>query len=148
MILFLDFDGVLHAASNHANSQEQFKRLPLLENWLRANLDVDIVISSSWREDLEFEALVQLFREDLRHRVIGKCPIILLTEDMNYYRFEEIKSWLKLEKYDGLWLALDDATHEFPPYFDKVVVCQKNIGIDDMVLKMSNDKYCEPKSSL
>ena len=141
MILFLDFDGVLHAASNHANSQEQFKRLPLLENWLRAHLDVDIVISSSWREDLEFEALVQLFSEDLRHRVIGKCPIILLTEDMNYYRFEEIKSWLKLEKYDGLWLALDDATHEFPPYFDKVVVCQKNIGIDDMYLLLGTDGF-------
>lgn len=90
MILFLDFDGVLHAASNHATPQEQFIRLPLLENWLRAHLDVDIVISSSWREDMEFEALVQLFSEDLRHRVIGKCPIIPLTEDMNYYRFEEI----------------------------------------------------------
>ena len=95
---------------------------------------------------MEFEALVQLFSEDLRHRVIGKCPIIPLTEDMNYYRFEEIKSWLHLKKYDGLWLALDDATHEFPPFFDRLVVCQKHIGIDDSVIKKLTTKFKELKS--
>ncbi|NOT14515.1 MAG: hypothetical protein HOP21_02835 [Methylotenera sp.] len=118
MILFLDFDGVLHSALNAAGHPDDFNKLPLLENWLREYPEVDVVISSSWREIKRMEALREIFSEDLRQRVVDKCPIIPINEETNYYRYEEILTWIKLIKYDGLWLALDDAAHEFPPFFD------------------------------
>ena len=146
MILFLDFDGVLHSALNAAGHPDDFNKLPLLENWLRQYPEVDVVISSSWREIKRMEALREIFSEDLRQRVVDKCPIIPINEETNYYRYEEILTWIKLIKYDGLWLALDDAAHEFPPFFDRLVVCQKNIGIDDSVIKKLTVKFKELKS--
>ena len=146
MILFLDFDGVLHPSSIAADHPDDFSKLPLLENWLRQYPEVDIVISSSWREILRMEALREIFSEDLRHRIVDACPIISINEETNYYRFEEIMTWIKLEKYDGLWLALDDATHEFPPFFDRLVNCQKHIGIDESVIKKLTIKFKELKS--
>jgi hypothetical protein len=47
MILFLDFDGVLHAAGNTPGGLDNFKKLPLLEAWLREHDHVNVVISSS-----------------------------------------------------------------------------------------------------
>ena len=146
MILFLDFDGVLHSAFNAVGHRDDFNKLPLLEGWLRQYPEVDIVVSSSWRELMEIGALREIFSEDLRHRVVDACPIISINEEANYYRYEEIISWIKLKKYDGLWLALDDAAHEFPPFFDRLVVCQKNIGIDDSVIKKLTVKFKELKS--
>ena len=45
-LLFLDFDGVLHPT--HFAGEDPFNRADLLEEVL-ANLQVEIVISSSWR---------------------------------------------------------------------------------------------------
>lgn len=146
MILFLDFDGVLHSALNAVGHSDDFIKLPILENWLRQYPEVNIVISSSWREIMRMEALREIFSEDLRHRVVDACPIIPIDQEINYYRYEEIMTWIKLQKYDGLWLAIDDATHEFPPFFDRLVVCQKNIGIDNSVIKKLTVKFKELKS--
>ena len=146
MILFLDFDGVLHSTSNAIGHRDDFNKLPLLENWLRQYPEVDVVVSSSWRELMKIEELREIFSEDLRHRVIDTCPIISINEETNYYRCEEILGWIKLKKYEGLWLALDDATHEFPPFFERLVVCQKHIGIDESVIKKLTIKFNELKS--
>jgi hypothetical protein len=146
MILFLDFDGVLHSAFNAAGHPDDFNKLPLLENWLRKYPEIDVVISSSWRETLRMEALREIFSEDLRQRVVDTCPIISLDQEMEFYRYEEILAWIKSNSYAGLWIALDDATHEFPPIFDRLVVCQKHIGIDDSVIKKLTVKLKELKS--
>lgn len=146
MILFLDFDGVLHSASNAVGHRDDFNKLPLLQNWLRKYPEIDVVISSSWRELMKIGALREIFSEDLRHRVVDTTPIISLDSEMQYYRYEEILTWIKLNNYQGLWFALDDATHEFPPFFDRLIVCQKNIGIDESVIKKLTIKFKELKS--
>lgn len=141
MILFLDFDGVLHPIGNHIGGQTDFSRLPLLEDWLRKHPDVNIVISSSWREVMDLDVLQHIFSEDLHHRVIDKCPLISNDQELEFYRYEEILTWLKHAQYQGLWLALDDATHDFPPNFDLLVACQKTIGIDQQVIDSLSDKH-------
>ena len=146
MILFLDFDGVLHPAYNADGHPDDFGKLPLLESWLRDNSDINIVISSSWREILKMDELREIFSEDLRKRVIDKCPIISINEQTNYYRHTEIMAWIKSANYSGLWIALDDATHEFPPFFNRLIVCQKDKGIDESVIMKLNTKYKELKS--
>ena len=90
--------------------------------------------------------LKEIFSEDLRQRVIDKCPIISINEQTNYYRHTEIMAWIKSANYRGLWIALDDATHEFPLFFDKLIVCQKDKGLDESVIKKLNTKYKELKS--
>ncbi len=44
MILFLDFDGVLHPVNNYVGGKTDFRRLPLLEDWLREYQEVHVVI--------------------------------------------------------------------------------------------------------
>lgn len=47
MILFLDFDGVMHP--DLCPRSEWFERLPMFERWLRGHDQIEVVISSSWR---------------------------------------------------------------------------------------------------
>jgi len=142
MMLFLDFDGVLHPSPGPTD----FCRLPLLESWLRTHPDVNIIISSSWREVMDMEVLQHIFSEDLQHRVIDKCPLIHNEEKFEFYRHEEILRWIKQESYDGLWLVLDDAAHEFPAGYDLLIACDKSKGIDEVVINELTKKYGQLKS--
>lgn len=135
MILFLDFDGVTHPM----HRQTDFSQLPLFESWLLEHPDVNVVISSSWREVMDLEVLQHVFSEDIHQRIIDKCPTI--PNGHEFYRYEEILAWITQANYEGLWLALDDAAHEFPPNFNLLVVCQNNIGINVQVINALNEKY-------
>ena len=76
MILFLDFDGVLHpeGEGHLPNDGTDFCFLPRLEELLREFPHVRIVISSSWRERLAYPTLLKPFSEDIRARIIGTTP--------------------------------------------------------------------------
>lgn len=76
MILFLDFDGVLHpeGEGHILSGGTDFCFLPRLEALLREFLHVKIVISSSWREQLRYETLLKPFSSDLRARILGATP--------------------------------------------------------------------------
>jgi hypothetical protein len=141
MILFLDFDGVLHPANNPVGDETDFCRLPLLEEWLRARPNVNIVISSSWRELMKLDKLQQLFNTDLRHRIIDTCPILTRDQEYEYYRYAEILAWIRQTKYTGKWIALDDVAKNFPPDFAQLVLCQKEVGIDAHAIQALNDLY-------
>jgi len=58
MILFLDFDGVLHPM-NRATGV--FSLLPHFEQVMRDYPGVDIVVSSTWRETYSIEELRSVF---------------------------------------------------------------------------------------
>ena len=66
MILFLDFDGVLHPEySDRAVPDEiAFCHLPRFEAVLRDFPNVEIVISSTWRYHLPLDALRERFSAD------------------------------------------------------------------------------------
>lgn len=102
-VLMLDVDGVLHPGQSGSLCY-----LPLLEEWLRENPVVDVVISSNWRDSHTFDELLSLFSADLQERVIGTTPNI---EDG--YREDEILALVR--KYSiAHWAALDDREQEFP----------------------------------
>lgn len=52
MILFLDFDGVAHR--KNANINQFFECMPVLWELLRKNTNINVVISSSWKEQYSF----------------------------------------------------------------------------------------------
>ena len=68
MILFLDFDGVLHPeGEDHIfKGGVDFCFLPRLEALLREFPQVKIVISSSWREQLLYKTLLKPFQRHPR----------------------------------------------------------------------------------
>jgi len=140
VILFLDFDGVLHPANAPVGAVTDFCCLPLLEDWLRQYRQVNIVISSSWREIMILEKIRQLFSEDIRHRVVDVCPNLPREKEFQFIRHAEILAWLKNSMYQDPWLALDDAVHLFPPSCKELIVCQRDIGIDTHVIEVLTTK--------
>lgn len=71
MILFLDFDGVLHA-SNQVGPL--FVRVVDLAIWLQAWPEVDVVISSSWRVAHFQREMVEMFGRIVGSRIVGCTP--------------------------------------------------------------------------
>src|ERR1700688_3527353 len=130
MILFLDFDGVLHP---QVAKTRLFSCLTRLEKVLRDYPYVLIVISSMWRFGDDLEGLQEHFSADIQARIIGTTPktgesfvdIILGQE-----RYLEILSWISQNDYKGHWLALDDSVNECPQGCKELVACHSVIGFD------------------
>jgi hypothetical protein len=111
-ILFLDFDGVLHA-----DLENDFSRLPDFEGCLRDMPELEIVISSSWRELHPLETLKTLFRPEVRGRIIAATPVLEGGYEMGG-RQREIETFLRSSRLDAsnaAWAALDDIPFFFDP---------------------------------
>lgn len=75
MLIFLDFDGVLHSA--HAFRAEQmFSQLSVFEPFFRQPefANIQFVVSSTWRHNRSLEELRAPFSADFRARIVGKTP--------------------------------------------------------------------------
>jgi HAD domain in Swiss Army Knife RNA repair proteins len=117
VILFLDFDGVTHPEPcDHNNA---FCRLPLIESVLRERelRDVQIVISSSWREHHSLGDLRAFFSQDIQGRVIGVTPDIWdPARPQAFVREQECLKWLAANRPTSeSWLAIDDRPAFFQP---------------------------------
>jgi hypothetical protein len=136
MILFLDFDGVLHPDGFRYPVKDfrYFHLLPRLEGLLRQHPNVRIVISSLWRLRMEVPQLREIFSPDIRNRVIDTTPLPLRYDDAIYildFREREIVRWLEANGgIDQPWVALDDAP--FLHYLDRLVPCNSLVGFDDV----------------
>lgn len=135
MILFLDFDGVLHP---HLRKEPDFCRLPLLLKLLRACPETQVVFSTSWRTIYLPEEMVEFLTrgggEDLAHRIIGSTPDL---EGAGRYgrRDLEIQSWLDTNNYSGQWLALDDVPALFGGGHPNLYLVDGDIGLTDVDVK-------------
>lgn len=121
MILFLDFDGVLHPEP--CGDEGEFCRVPLLWQILSACPDVSVVFSTSWRSLHRPEELLDFATagggEDLAQRFIGSTPSIIqepgaFVTGRVYKREAECREWLR--HHGGTnqpWLALDDYAVDF-----------------------------------
>jgi hypothetical protein len=107
MILFLDFDGVLHPT--YSIKSEFFCYLPRLESVLRDFPALNVVISSDWRRNNSLQDLREFFSEDLQPRIVGMTPVI--RPYVPGVRLLEAKAWMLSECYEGPWVALDDDTY-------------------------------------
>ena len=114
MILFLDFDGVLHPYPTLL--EPMFFRTNLLWEILRVCPNVAVVFSTSWREEHSLEYLVDFVTygggEDLAHRFIG-CTTNIEHEGYYGRRDLEIQYWLDANCPNSDWLALDDMPELF-----------------------------------
>ncbi|MET3493959.1 HAD domain-containing protein [Variovorax boronicumulans] len=135
MILFLDFDGVLHPEGEDHTlyGDVDFYFLLRLEALLREFPRVNMVISSSWREQLLYKTLLKPFSSDIRARILGATPHSGFGLPPPYRKREgEILAWLQIhEAVNEPWVALDDAYWQFDHCKDHLVVCGSFTGFDD-----------------
>lgn len=144
MILFLDFDGVLHPEINY-REEELFSKIPLFEKVLRNFPNVDIVISSTWRLNHGLEELKSKFSPDIARRIIDVTPVYADLPELHlvigpFQRHVEIEGWLRqAQRIWEPWLALDDKPYLFKPFL-KNLVRSKNMGLDEEVAKILAEK--------
>ena len=135
MILFLDFDGVLHPDKAFFN-KDLFTRLPLVESVLREFPDVEIVISSAWRLEVSARQLRKHFSDDIAPRIIGVTPNFLnldpkaAIDGVQYYeRHWECDAWLRANRPAGTpWMALDDRAYWFRPSCPNLMALQADVA--------------------
>ncbi|RJG02639.1 HAD domain-containing protein [Noviherbaspirillum sedimenti] len=138
MILFLDFDGVLHPEF-YKQGEELFCRRDKLETILRDYPQVEIVISSTWRQTRSLSELQALFSPDIGPRIIGVTPDWRDLPELcdvigNYPRHVEVEGWLRqANRVWESWVALDDRGYWFRPFLKNLVMCDAATGINDVV---------------
>jgi hypothetical protein len=127
MILFLDFDGVLHPFDRPAGV---LVLLPDFERVIRDFAGVDIVISSAWREEHTLDQLRAFFSPDIQDRIIDATPIFDHVEHP-YVREAEISAWLRDAGREGEpWVAIDDIDWFFTPGCRNLILVDTNTGFN------------------
>jgi len=133
MILFLDFDGVLHPAVNY-DAAQLLCNMPMLEAVLRTVPDVEVVVTSTWRETRTLVELQSLFIPDIAPRIVGVTPQWRNIQSADtygvYVRQAEIEHWLReFGKPWQQWLAVDDQPHLFKPFCKNLFATNPATGL-------------------
>lgn len=134
VVLFLDFDGVLHP--DPCPPEQLFQHAPRLATTLEEFPATGVVLSTSWRTFLPHAQLLALLPEALRSRVLGVTPrfgeFAAPPALAPYRRHAECVQWVRAHGVDeAAWLALDDRPSWFAPYCEQLVACDSRLGFDD-----------------
>lgn len=134
MILFLDFDGVLHPDPCYEEAR-LFENAPRLAAALEPFAEVAIVLSTSWRVQCTLPDLLLRLPEVLRERVLGVTPFVIAdvpARMLPYRRQAECVQWLHGSgETSRPWLALDDRGSLFEPYCERLILCESQRGFGD-----------------
>ena len=142
-VIFLDFDGVLNITQGkNPTYLKEFHFEPILvknlNNLLQKITDLKIIVTSSWRDDLE-DAIDQLNKVGFSYeeRILGS------TEDLGH-RGEEILKVLELldiEKY----LVIDDSIDEIKEKisYDYILQVDPFYGFSKLCLDFSSNYFLD-----
>jgi len=135
VILFLDFDGVLHPQYEDQTvpAEVAFCHLPRFEQVMREFPDVVIVISSTWREQFSVDHLRKRFSPDIAKRIIDATPLPKSDAPPSLQQREaEILEWLATnDRLEESWIAVDDGVWQFKHHCHRVVGCTSFVGLDE-----------------
>ena len=135
VILFLDFDGVVHERDAGRSGLRRYEFLPRIENVLRDFPEVVVVVSSDWRMPVpDWSARWARARvsADLRSRVIGAVPDLGEEDQAVGRRRREAEAYLRDNGMHGSqWIALDDNVTIWGPADSRLLVCDDGFRADD-----------------
>lgn len=127
-VIFLDFDGVLHATDGPALAMRQFVWLPALQALLQPHDDVKLVVHASARQNSP-EAFLRDRLGISATRWAGVTPPQLS-------RWPSIQAWLQENPETSQFRILDDQSTEFPdPPPAELILCQCKTGVADPVVQ-------------
>lgn len=110
--IFLDIDGVLRL-DDVAPRRLEPACVANLQTALGPVPEAQIVVSSTWRHELQLDGLRRLFPDALARRIEGITPLVAATP---FARFAEIHAYcLRKGIADDSWLAIDRDAKQFPP---------------------------------
>lgn len=132
MLVFLDFDGVLHhffplpGVPDAENAH--FFYLPAFARAAEAcGVPLEIVIASTWRRKYDLPALRSRFPKALAEAIVGVTPFVGSGNGPGG-RQVEVEAWLASQGRTGeAWVGVDD----FPSLYQPgaaVVACQDQFG--------------------
>jgi hypothetical protein len=133
VILFLDFDGVLHDIG--CMSKDLFRHASRFSAVLRDHPDIEVVVSSDWRKDAgSVVELAAHFPMDVRHRFIGLTAVESALAGPRQ-RERECWQWLHTHgRQHERWIAVDDWPDNFGPDLPgagTVLFTDPSVGLDD-----------------
>lgn len=155
MILFLDFDGVLHPDEVYLirgrpvlqAEGELFMWAPLLVDVLADFPEVRIVLSTSWARDLRFNRARQWLPEPLRARVIGSTWHSAMAENLEGFghlrltwydratRYQQIRRYVDRARLAD-WLAIDDQPSGWAESDrDKLIETDGDMGLSEPAVR-------------
>lgn len=132
--IFVDFDGVLHGNTINKDIFCHSKMFCARLYEYRDNFR--IVISSSWREEYDFDVLMHAFDEDksLMDNVVGVTPILEKSFSEGA-RYLEIKSYCREHGIsDDEWIAIDDMSDLFPSNCPNLILTNGDTGLTSQVM--------------
>jgi len=133
--LFLDFDGVLHPFGIPLASPKLFSSVGLLEDFLRANEHIEVVLSTTWRISFTLEENRTHFSRDMAHRIIDQTPLRADNSEVpdklwSYPREAECWLWMRRNRAAySLWLAVDDEPWRFSPFCKDLYLTNPKTGL-------------------
>lgn len=102
--IFLDFDGVFHPLMGSTKHFCDLKNFETVMKEYSQILDIDFIISSSWKNRYSIEEIKSFFSKEIAEKIIG-FTVEKTTGDGS--RYASAQEFMKNSNYD-YWLALDD----------------------------------------
>lgn len=148
-VLYLDFDGVVHAYGEAAFSADfsllpnprVFAWLPHLTTLLEPHPDVRIIVSSDWARLFGDEALVRLLGP-LGQRFVGVVGVRMGR------RRDDIENDVALRRLTK-WVAIDDDVSIKRPRNERFIWCDPALGLSDSrvqtELSVALGNLCRPQ---
>ena len=150
MILFLDFDGVLHDEDvvwrlgkgilMRAPGRSLFEWESILVDLLAPHPHVQIVLSTSWVRVKSFNYAKHRLSQSLRDRVIGATYHKgLMVADTFAAMSRGLQIWSDvLRRQPTDWLAIDDDDFGWPAWCkDKLVLTDAQLGLSDPAVQQA-----------
>jgi len=122
-VLFVDFDGVLHAVAGPPSTMRLFVWAPVLDALLNEHPDVKLVVHASARDHTPIETIVVQLGK-LGERV--KC-----AATPRLPRWEAIQRHVIANAEISDYRILDDSQQEFPAELPELILCAPNRGVSD-----------------
>ncbi|TXH88682.1 MAG: hypothetical protein E6Q78_09990 [Rhodoferax sp.] len=140
MILFVDFDGVLHPVECIDTADPGlFSQRWCLDEVVRSlHPSPRLVISSAWRRTRRLDELKRFFPSDIEPFIVGKTPefreVMTSVPDhlFSFPREAECWSWLRInEALAEPWLAIDDQPGQFRPFSPNLYAVDPSTGLTE-----------------
>ena len=147
MILFLDFDGVLHPEDD---SFLRFNKNHILHEMLRRLPGSMVVFSTTWRTGRSHAELVRLASHgapELSSRFIGSTPDLPIPDSgLDGHRQLECLAWMAKHSWQSPWIAIDDHPEWFSDQ-SRVLAVDPSTGLvtDDVERLLSMAETAEPR---
>jgi hypothetical protein len=157
LIIYLDFDGVLHADEAYRTPRgielrcagTLFEHAGILIDALAPYPDARIILSTSWVRELGFNRAKEYLPDDLARLVIGATYHTKIERDEE---FTSNMRWTTMTRYEqiyshavrhqiGHWFAIDDDHAEWPDVqSDQLVATNGKLGLNDFFAKQQLNK--------